>query len=109
MSQIDLSSILKGMTLIGQDTSAPAPVSNAAGDNTPSASFSSLLSKSVAAVSDAQTHAGEMTEAFERGEPGVDIGQTMIATNKADLALTMATQVRNKVVDAYQSIMQMPV
>ena len=38
---------------------------------------------------------------------GVDVHQAMIATQKADMAFELALAVRNKAVQAYQSVMGM--
>ena len=38
-----------------------------------------------------------------------DISQAVVASEKADIALQLTLQVRNKVVDAYQEIMRMQV
>ena len=50
-----------------------------------------------------------MAAAFERGDPSADLGRTMVAIQKADLSLRAMTEVRNKLVDAYKEIMNMPV
>ncbi|HXD38665.1 MAG TPA: flagellar hook-basal body complex protein FliE [Rhodanobacter sp.] len=53
--------------------------------------------------------AGRMAASFERGDAGADLGRTMIAMQKADLSLRSMVTVRNKLVDAYKDIMNMPV
>ena len=42
------------------------------------------------------------------GEP-IDIHEVMLNTEQASLGFSMALQVRNKLVDAYQEIMRMSV
>ncbi|MEO8811229.1 MAG: flagellar hook-basal body complex protein FliE [Rhodanobacter sp.] len=71
--------------------------------------FSSVLRQSISAVGQSQMDAGRMAESFERGDPGADLGRTMIAVQKADLSLRTMVEVRNKMVDAYKDIMNMPV
>jgi len=39
---------------------------------------------------------------------GMDVHSAMIAVEKADLSFQLMMQVRNKIVDAYQQISQMP-
>ena len=39
---------------------------------------------------------------------GADVHSAMIAVEKADLSFQLMMQVRNKIVDAYQQISQMP-
>ncbi len=71
--------------------------------------FSSVLRQSISAVGQNQMDAGRMAASFERGDPGADLGRTMIAVQKADLSLRTMVEVRNKMVDAYKEIMNMPV
>ena len=73
------------------------------------ADFSSVLKQSISAVGRNQMEAGRMAASFERGDPGADLGRTMIAVQKADLSLRTMVEVRNKLVDAYKDIMNMPV
>ncbi len=71
--------------------------------NTPS--FGHTLENAFQQVNDAQLHAGEMTRAFAQGQTS-DLHSVMIAGEQATLALQMATQIRNKVIDAYQEVMR---
>jgi len=52
---------------------------------------------------------GRLREAYELGTPGVSLTQVMVAAEKSSVAFTAATQVRNKLVEAYKDIMNMPV
>ncbi len=71
--------------------------------------FASLLRQSIDSVSELQTHAGDLSNSFERGAPGIDLPDVMIATQKANISFQALTQVRNKFVTAYQDIMSMQV
>ena len=73
------------------------------------ANFSSLLTQSIEKVNDMQQTAGNMTKAFEMGDPNVTLPEVMIAKSKAGLAFEGMVQVRNKMIDAYQEIMRMQV
>jgi flagellar hook-basal body complex protein FliE len=70
--------------------------------------FSALLQQSIAAVNDTQQSAGKMTEAFETGAANVSLADVMVATQKANVSFQAMLQVRNKLVDAYQEVMNMP-
>jgi len=72
------------------------------------ADFSSLLSDAVNKVNETQMRAGELAKAFEAGEQGVDLAEVMVAMQKASLSFQATTQVRNRLVSAYQDIMNMP-
>ena len=72
-------------------------------------SFSELLGRSIEDVNRLQTDAAQKAEAFERGDPNLDIASVMVAMQKASLSFQAVTQVRNRLVSAYQDIMNMPV
>ncbi|MGM0827176.1 MAG: flagellar hook-basal body complex protein FliE [Bacillota bacterium] len=69
--------------------------------------FSQLLKKSIDEVNSMQVQSDQMTEKLVRGE-NVDLHQVMIASQKASITLQTTMEVRNKVVEAYQEIMRMP-
>lgn len=75
---------------------------------TGSTDFSALLKQAVNSVNEQQQAAATLSDKFERGAPGIDVGQVMVAMQKANLSFQAATQVRNKLVSAYQDIMNMP-
>ncbi len=71
--------------------------------------FGSLLKSAVDHVNEAQRTAGELTAAFERGEADADVASVMVAMQKANISFQAAMQVRNRLVSAYQDIMNMPI
>jgi len=71
--------------------------------------FASVLKSSLDGVARAQNQATVMQNAFVMGEDKVSLSDTMIATQKANIALQTTVQVRNKVVAAYNDIMNMQV
>lgn len=71
--------------------------------------FGGLLSNALNGVNAVQQDANTLTRAYELGEPGVDLTRVMIASQKANISFQAALQVRNKLVTAYQDIMNMPI
>lgn len=71
--------------------------------------FAQLLNSSIEAVNEQQNLSKEMKESFERGDPGVELSEVMLQAQKASLSFQAMTQVRNKLVDAYKEITQMPI
>ena len=78
-----------------------------ASDSTPS--FSTMFKSAVDSVNQAQKTSSALKTAYESGEPGVSLAQVMVASQKATVAFDAMTQVRNKVVEAYKDVMNMPV
>ncbi len=71
-------------------------------------SFAEMLSGAINNVNGLQKTADEQKMAFAAGKTD-NIQDVMIAMEKADIAFQMTLQVRNKVLEAYQEIMRMPV
>lgn len=72
-------------------------------------SFGQMLKSAVDSVNDTQMKAGELQRAYELGEESVDLTQVMIQMQKASISFEAMTQVRNKVITAYQDVMNMPI
>jgi flagellar hook-basal body complex protein FliE len=85
----------------------PAPKVNTEGMVT--TDFASVLKSSLDGVSQAQNHAGAMQQAFVLGDDKVSLSDVMIDMQKANIAFQTTVQVRNKVVAAYNDIMNMQV
>ena len=60
-------------------------------------------------VNDTQKTAGRLAQAFELGDEGVNVAEVMIALQKADVSFQAINQVKNRLVTAYQDIMNMPI
>lgn len=71
-----------------------------------SGSFKDSLTQALQQVSDLQDNAKDAIGAFLRGEP-VELHQVMAATEEAGIALDFLIEVRNKVTDAYRSVVNM--
>lgn len=71
--------------------------------------FGDLLKTAITEVNETQQAAGELKRSFAAEESGTDLTEVMIASQKADLSFRAMTEVRNKLVTAYQDIMNMPV
>src|SRR5471032_1988275 len=72
-------------------------------------SFADMLGQAINKVSDTQQASNQLATAFEIGKSGVDLTDVMVASQKASVSFQALTQVRNKLVQAYQDIMHMPV
>ncbi len=71
-------------------------------------SFAATLENALQDVNQAQSRAGALSAAYERGET-VDIAKVMLARQEAAVGFEATLQVRNKLLSAYQNIMNMPV
>ncbi|WP_426417592.1 flagellar hook-basal body complex protein FliE [Aestuariirhabdus sp. LZHN29] len=71
--------------------------------------FSELFKSAIDSVNGQQKSANQMRTAFERGDAGIDLPDVMIAAQKASISFQAMSEVRNKLVNAYEDIMKMPV
>ncbi|HWR60331.1 MAG TPA: flagellar hook-basal body complex protein FliE [Clostridia bacterium] len=71
-------------------------------------SFADFLNNALSEVNNLQLESEQLNEAFAMGKND-NIHQVMIAAEKADMALQLTIQLRNKVLEAYQEIMRMSV
>ncbi|TVQ44727.1 MAG: flagellar hook-basal body complex protein FliE [Gammaproteobacteria bacterium] len=71
--------------------------------------FASLLRQSLDQVNAAQQTSGELSTRFVAGDPNVSLPEVMVAMQKSSLQFEAVTQVRNRLVAAYQEIMNMQV
>ncbi|MGC8972021.1 MAG: flagellar hook-basal body complex protein FliE [bacterium] len=68
--------------------------------------FIDFLKESLERVNQLQIEANQAVTAFSAGE-SIDIHNVMIAIEKANLSLSIITEIRNRALDAYHEIMRM--
>ncbi|MBP1084735.1 MULTISPECIES: flagellar hook-basal body complex protein FliE [Pseudomonas] len=109
MSQgVEFNRLMLDMRAMQMDAmSAPKPVSGV--QEAGASSFADMLGQAVNKVAQTQQASSQLANAFEVGKSGVDLTDVMISSQKASVSFQALTQVRNKLVQAYQDIMQMPV
>lgn len=71
--------------------------------------FANYLNDAVNNVNSLQKDSAAKATAFELGDKSVSLSEVMIASQKSGIAFQAATQVRNRVVQAYQDVMNMPI
>ena len=74
----------------------------------PRADFAALMRQAVGEVNQAQMQSASMSRSFELGEQ-VDLAEVMIAMQKSRVSFEALLQVRNKLLSAYQDVMNMSV
>ncbi len=73
------------------------------------ANFKTALSSAIDGVNHSQQQSAALSKAYELGDPKVSLSDAMVASQKSAVAFQAMTQVRNKLVEAYQEVMNMPV
>lgn len=73
------------------------------------APFSSVFKRALDDVNELHQNSDALKSRYEMGDKNVSVSEVMIASQKASLGFEATLRVRNKVVDAYQDIMNMPI
>lgn len=71
--------------------------------------FREMFSNAIDQVNANQKHAGDLSTRFTQGDPNIDLPEVMVALQKSSVSFQAMTQVRNKLLEAYKDIMNMPV
>ncbi|MBP7779339.1 MAG: flagellar hook-basal body complex protein FliE [Acidobacteria bacterium] len=97
------------MAITSIGTSAPAAVPGAAtrGAATEGGDFGASLAKLLEAVESSSGEANRAVSAMTDGSG--DVHTAMLALQKAEISMQLTVQVRNKLVQAYQDLMRMPI
>jgi len=106
MSSMQISQVLAEMRALQARASG---ISEAPAAAPQPSDFANLMKNSVDHVAGMQNQATALADAFEAGDKSVDLTKVMLEVQKASLAFRAMTEVRNKLVDAYQQVMNMPV
>lgn len=77
-------------------------------NNSPGANFGDVLNDAISKVDDLQKESDRMSEKLSVGEVD-NVHDVVIASEKAELALNLTVQVRNKLVEAYEEVMRMQI
>lgn len=105
MSDVQIRQVLDAMRAL----SARAAAGTAGAEAAQAKGFAKLLESSLSEVASAQRTAADLARRFEQGAPDVSLVDVMVSMQKASLQFEAVTQVRNRVIAAYQEIMNMQV
>ena len=108
MSEIDISRVLANMRALAAQAEGLKPA-DIAPTEAGRPDFAAMLQRSLESVSEVQKQAGDLQTAFTAGDSDVSLTQVMVAMQKASVSFEAMTQVRNKLVRAYEDIMKMPI
>jgi flagellar hook-basal body complex protein FliE len=113
MPTIDSTRLLMELRSLAQEAqrapSLGAAGGTGAGGPAAAPDFGALLKESLNQVNSLQQGAQELSAALEQGQPGLDITRVMVEAQKASLAFRAMTEVRNRLVSAYQDVMNMAI
>ena len=112
MSDMNINQVLAQMRAMEAQAKAPAApeaLSINEVQGVQKTEFSEVLTNSINSVNESLMTSGDMAKAFEKGDSGISMAELMINMEKASVSFQAMTSVRNKLLTAYQEIMNMPV
>lgn len=113
MNEMDVTRVLAQIRALGaqaaQRPASAGPAAVAGAGSSPAPRFSEALAGAVKHVNNTQAQADQLRQAFQRGESGVDLARVMLAGSRAQVEFRAMVEVRNRMISAYQDIMNMPV
>lgn len=105
MTDINTVNLLNQMRAMASQAEGSAVLPGAV-DQVP---FKSVFENALDKVNDLSQASDGLKTRYELGDPNVSLGEVMIASQKSSLGFEATVRVRNKLVQAYQDIMNMPV
>ena len=108
MSQMEIDSVLAQIRSLSAQTRIGSTAQSNETQQTGASQFATMLRKGIDQVNQTEQSATALADKFERGVPGVDLPQVMLEMQKATVSFRALTEVRNRLVTAYQDIMNMP-
>jgi flagellar hook-basal body complex protein FliE len=97
--------VLAQMRAMATQTKGSTETASTAGQ----VSFGEMLQQSIDQVNATQQRAQQKATQFELGEGDNNLAEVMVDLQKSNLSFQAMVQVRNKLVDAYKDVMNMPI
>ena len=108
MDKVGMDNVLAQLRAASAMAGGNAPAGAVAKSNS-AVDFGEVLKTAVDQVNSAQLETNKLAKQFEMGEPNANLQDVMISLQKANISFQTMVQVRNKLVNAYQDIMNMQV
>jgi len=80
----------------------PVPASN-------QTQFGEILTQAIDQVNDVQKESSRLSQAYQQGDTRVSLTDVVVAAEKSSVAFEAMTEVRNRLVKAYEDVMNMPI
>jgi flagellar hook-basal body complex protein FliE len=104
MSNIEINKVLAQMRTLASGLEQPQ-----ASTESGKPDFSVVMKQAIEKVSEQQGTAANLVSAFETGSSDTTLPEVMIAMQKASVSFQAMTEVRNRLIDAYHEVMNMPI
>ncbi len=106
MSDIDVRSVLSQIRALQSQANAPSRPISQSTEVMPA--FGRVMEAALDKVSLTQAQAGDLQNKFQLGDANTDLASVMLASSRAQVEFKGLVETRNRMVRAYQDIMNMP-
>ena len=110
MSDMEINRVVAQMRALANQINEPAgarPIETARTADQPE--FGNVLRTAIDKVSEQQEVSGQAVDAFLTGDNSRSLAEVMVATQKASVSFRAMTEVRNRLIEAYREVMNMPI
>lgn len=108
MIEMEINKVLSQMRALSGELQA-RPQAQPLDQSGASVDFGELLRQSIGKVNEQQSVATNLLTQFESGAADVSVAEVMVSMQKASLSFQAMNEVRNRLVEAYQQVMNMPI
>ena len=106
MSDMEINRVIAQMRALSNEITPQAtPQTRAPGDP----DFGTVLRGAIDSVNEQQNISSNMVEGFLTGESDRSLAEVMVQTQKAGISFRAMSEVRNRLIEAYREIMNMPI
>lgn len=110
MSDMEINRVISQMRALATEINTPAiNPANAGPQPVGEEKFSNVLRGAIDSVNEQQVVAGKAVDAFLTGDNSRSLAEVMVATQKASVSFRAMTEVRNRLIEAYREVMNMPI
>ena len=108
ISRVEISETLSKIKALASQSKAPAAIESA-GEAPGFNQLLNLAKGSIADINTSQIQAEALSSSYLAGNPQISMSQVMVSSMKSKLAFEGLLVVRNKLLESYKEIMNMPV
>lgn len=108
MNEMDVNRVLAQIRTLQSQASLRPAAPQAANGPAPKVGFDSMLKGAIDQVNQTQKTSADLQTAFARGDRDTDLSTVMLAGAKAQVQFRAVVEVRNRLVAAYQDVMNLP-
>lgn len=109
MSDMEINRVISQMRALAGEIQTPTSAQLDATKPTGDDKFSNVLRGAIDSVNEQNNIANSAVDGFLAGDNSKSLAEVMVATQKANISFRAMTEVRNRLIEAYREVMNMPI